>query len=450
MKINLAKFAIICLVLFTALMLGSSVSFTQGPAPTIQLLDDGSSSSSGERILLGDEDVIRTSPERDSAVAVDSDVMIEYVLPVTPTNLLISGTGDVWFSSFWGRFYMRIGRQSDSAIGRLEIATGNLSTYSLAGRGNVWGLKEDYAGNIWYSSVNTNTIGRLNPSTNIVTEWPISGNHHFGLDIDPTTGDIWFLTRSQAPGIYRLSPASNSVTAWATYPYTDVYDLDIDPDGNIWFTVQPTGDQGVGRLDRNTGQITVWTMPVADGRPFRLIADTNAEVWFTEFASTANSVTKLAPAANLLSQFGAPMSSISPSALLKEGNAVWFAEQGANGVGRLYPSLGSPTTTVLSPAVFSAPQTTYSVTPITSAVTREVTSTLTITGSVTRQRIGGVDQFSWPSGSIGSSGIAYDSGRGSIWLAEISPPSIGRLRTTATLGRKVFLPLAMRSYVGGW
>lgn len=110
-------------------------------------------------------------------------------------------------------------------------------------------------GSIWYTGQTANTLGRLNPDTASVTEYPLptprSGPH--GLVAD-ATGHIWY-TGNTARHVGRLDPTTGEVReiampdTRARDPHTPIFDLA----GMLWFTVQ--GKNVVGRLDPGTGDI---------------------------------------------------------------------------------------------------------------------------------------------------------------------------------------------------
>ena len=87
------------------------------------------------------------------------------------------------------------------------------------------GLVDDKAGNIWFTGNLTGLIGKLDPNTGIVTEYPLP---------DPNAKD----------------------------PHT----LNFDQSGILWFTVQQSNM--VGRLDPATGAIKLLTSPTPKSRPY--------------------------------------------------------------------------------------------------------------------------------------------------------------------------------------
>ena len=58
-------------------------------------------------------------------------------------------------------------------------------------------ILSDFAGNAYFSETNDNQIGRLEPTSNMITEWEIASNASMNANptkiaFDPTTGRIYF------------------------------------------------------------------------------------------------------------------------------------------------------------------------------------------------------------------------------------------------------------------
>lgn len=434
MKIE--KLSIVVVTVFVLALLGLTLTAAQELVVPVQFSEDGSTVVETKReVPQINSDRIPALLNRGlSVAATDSVTVTEYVVPVSPYNLLVSQDRDIWFCSF-----------RDNAIGKLEIATGQVFSYTRQGNGNIWGLRQDSEGNLWYTTVNADIVGRFEPSTNTFVEWAIPGTH-FGLDINLATDDIWFTTRSDASGIYKLSPATNQVTAWATFPYTNTYDLDIAPDGDVWFTVQPMENQGVGRLDPTTDQVTVWMMPRTTSRPFRVVAETNDDIWFTEFATVTNSIAQLAPSTNTLNEFRVPTPDSNPGSLLRASDKIWFTEKAANSIGWLDPALASPTTTVLSPVTFAVTRTVNIIVPSSYTVVAGITPTIMITTPITKTETAGFAEFTLPTADSEPLGITFEPAQGYLWFTEGATNRIGRLAVADSISYTVFLPLVLKNH----
>src|SRR4029078_2875377 len=112
-------------------------------------------------------------------------------------------------------------------------------------------------------------------------EWvlPVSGSrpHDPLATID---GTIWY-TGKMANALGRVEPTSGRITEFPlTTPMSGPHGLVADADGNIWFTANCAGY--IGKLDPGSRKITEYKMPDPQARdPHTPIFDRNGILWFT-------------------------------------------------------------------------------------------------------------------------------------------------------------------------
>jgi virginiamycin B lyase len=377
-----------------------------------------------------------TAPMRPGAVAA---VLTEYTSVVSPTKLLQAPNGSIWFTSFYS-----------STLGNLDPAASTVRIYQLRQELNqrVVGVERDAAGDIWYSTVRApagnEAVGKLNPVTGLAQEWQLPAKfwNHYSLRVDPKTQDIWFLSKGALNNnLARLSPKSNKIESWSLAPYTDTSDLDLAPNGDVWFTVQFRGPQGLGRLKPATGQTTVWQMPVSTSKPYQLQVLSDTEIWLTEFDASGNTVSRFTPSTAKLEQYTLPTPNSNPASLTKIDGNIWFTEYRGNRVSALDPLAATPKVTTLQATSITAPAVTDTVLPVnfTPGVRKAASSSkqATLAASVS----GGFTQFALPQPGSYPLGIAAASD-GAVWLAESEAPRLALLRLTSV--RALYLPLVER------
>jgi virginiamycin B lyase len=139
-------------------------------------------------------------------------------------------------------------------------------------------------GAIWWSGQLANKLGRLDPQTGQMREYPVnpqSGPHGLVEDKD---GNVWF-TGNFRGFIGKLDPRSGTVKEYelpdprARDPHTIV----IDHNGIVWFTVQ--SGNFVGRLDPKTGDIKLAQPPTTNARPYGMAVNSKNQVFFVEFGA---------------------------------------------------------------------------------------------------------------------------------------------------------------------
>jgi streptogramin lyase len=112
------------------------------------------------------------------------------------------------------------------------------SVWSLSSSTNsVGNVISDYAGNAFFPQTTQNKLVRLEPATNIVTEWEISSNGSSnaaptGIAFDPTTGSIYF-TESGTDIIGRLEPGRGMITEWEVGSKPQA--LGVTPAGSVFY-----------------------------------------------------------------------------------------------------------------------------------------------------------------------------------------------------------------------
>jgi virginiamycin B lyase len=154
-------------------------------------------------------------------------------------------------------------------------------------------------GEVWYTDFGENYIGRFDPKTLKITEYPTkehksgfpSGNLDLGVD---TKGTFWFDQMYQA-SLANLDPKTGEIKY---YPLSEEFNdfrvqmnfvgLRHDVDGKVWTKNVPTGD--VFRLDLASGK---WERfqplkELANGKRntiYQLISDSKNNAWVAEFVN---------------------------------------------------------------------------------------------------------------------------------------------------------------------
>jgi virginiamycin B lyase len=193
-------------------------------------------------------------------------------------------------------------------------------------------------GSIWYTGQLANTLGRLDPATGQIREYPLNpltGPH--GL-VEDRGGHIWF-TGNFAGLIGRLDPKTGSVTEYrmpdpvAKDPHT----LTFDRDGILWFTVQ--GGNRVGRLDPRSGEIRLATPPTPNARPYGIAVNSRNEVYFVEFGVAQ--IGTIDRATMEIREIRLPDPAARPRRLaIGPDDAVWYTDFARGTLGRFDPASG--------------------------------------------------------------------------------------------------------------
>jgi virginiamycin B lyase len=218
-------------------------------------------------------------------------VITEYDLPretIEPHDVIVDADGIVWYSSF-----------GEPNLGRLDPRSGHVTEYPLPElkpgfpTGSL-GLRTDAAGNLWLGMMYQGGIARFDKQTETFRIWslPPAANidaaqvnmvspQSSGID-----GKVWTQNNGFA-GIHRLDIASGSIETFEPFRQApkgephNIYDVIPDSHNNAYFT--DFRQQHIGRIDAKTGQVTLFATPTPRSAPRRGMMDAQDRLWFGEY-----------------------------------------------------------------------------------------------------------------------------------------------------------------------
>lgn len=209
------------------------------------------------------------------------DVHKLLALPSGPNDLVFDLHGHLWFTEM----------NSDS-LGMLNVHTGTIKQYPLSKTKSVqtlspYGITVDAHGTVWFTESTTNHIGRLDPGTGIIKLFTIAGGPVPLMEIaSDTHGTIW-ATSFNANMLVRLDPLTSALTTYSAPSTTQgsngLYGLIVTASGELWVTVP--AENALARFDTDTHHFIYHSIPTAASFPFGLVMDAQHNVWFTEAGS---------------------------------------------------------------------------------------------------------------------------------------------------------------------
>jgi streptogramin lyase len=175
---------------------------------------------------------------------------------------------------------------NNDVVWRYSIGNGQFASTPVSDPGDV---AVDAAGNAWFTqpgdvnAAGTSTIGRIDAATGIVTTTPTTDG---STTVAPRSiivaadGQVWFTARFTPQAVGRLSPSTDSVTL---FPVTDTGPSGIAaaPDGGVWFTQETKGN--AARIG-NDGVIREGKAVKGSG-PFEITVAPNGDPWYTLMAA---------------------------------------------------------------------------------------------------------------------------------------------------------------------
>src|SRR5262245_29953351 len=230
-------------------------------------------------------------------------------------------------------------RQAKLVPGPLEITFKEWVMPTLGQRARDPIQAED--GSIWWAGQFGNLIGRLNPVTGEMKEYPLPAMakpHTVELD---AKGTPWY-TGNMNGSVGKIDPKTGQATVYkmpdpnAKDPHTLIF----DKKGTAFFTLQ--NSNMVGRLNPETGDIKLITLPIADSKPYGIKEDAEGAIWFA--CNGAPCIYKMDPATMALKEYKLPLGGTTVRRLdIAEDGMIWYVNSGRGQLGRLNPKTGQIT-----------------------------------------------------------------------------------------------------------
>ena len=218
-------------------------------------------------------------------------IYTEYDLPretISPHDVIVDAEGIVWYSSF--------GEQN---LGRLDPKTGKVTEFPVELRKpgfptGLLALRSDRDGNLWLGNMYQATIVKFDPRTRKFSYWPLPAERDIDAAqvnmVSPQSahvdGKVWTQNNGFA-GVHRLDLATGAIETWEPFkgaprgePH-NIYDVIPDSRNNAWFT--DFRQRHIGRIDAKTGEVTLFEAPTPASAPRRGSMDAQDRLWFGEY-----------------------------------------------------------------------------------------------------------------------------------------------------------------------
>ncbi len=140
-------------------------------------------------------------------------------------------------------------------IGMINTTTHVITEFALpsvfVGHSGQWAITTDPDDNLWFTSYGSQYIGEFNPTTLTVSDFAIS-SYASGITLGPD-GNLWFTENAGTIG--RINPTTGALTE---YP-VPAGQITTGPDGNLWFTYGSS--IGVATLSTTETDLVVTQQP---------------------------------------------------------------------------------------------------------------------------------------------------------------------------------------------
>jgi streptogramin lyase len=216
-------------------------------------------------------------------------IYTEYDLPretIEPHDVIVDKQGIVWYSSF--------GEQN---LGRLDPKTGKVTEFPVPEHKpgfptGFLALRSDRDGNMWLGNMYQATLVKFDPKTEKFQYWSLPKEQNIDAAqvnmVSPQSshvdGKVWAQNNGFA-GVHRLDLATGKIETWE--PFKDakephnIYDVIPDSKNNAYFTDFRL--RHIGRIDAKTGEVKIFEMPAGASAPRRATMDDQDRLWIAQY-----------------------------------------------------------------------------------------------------------------------------------------------------------------------
>jgi virginiamycin B lyase len=213
-------------------------------------------------------------------------IMTEYDLPKRtrqPHDVVVDAEGMVWYAGF-----------GEAVLGKLDPQTGKITEYPMPVLkpktviGNL-DVEFDRDQNIWIAMTFQSAVAKFDRKTEKfqIFRLPpeLDADYREITFVSPTHSDVdgkvW-MTDAGTYTVFRLDIATGKFEVFEPFPKPrpNIYQIVSDEQNNAWFMA--LGAERVGRIDAKTGKISLWQTPTPRSAPRRGRLDAQGRLWFGE------------------------------------------------------------------------------------------------------------------------------------------------------------------------
>jgi streptogramin lyase len=274
-------------------------------------------------------------------------VVTEYSLPgqtIEPHDVVRDKDGNLWYSDF-----------GQSFLGKLNPKTLKLTQYPVkkfkanAPVGQL-SLQFDKQGLLWFDMMYQAALGTIDPKTGAIKYYPVPAKWNddrvqlnFVGDRHDVDGKVW--TKDVGTQyIYRLDLASGD---WERFHPTDelpeaanhhygIYQVMSDAQNNLWMAEFSTGY--LGEIDAKTLKVTWYKPPTANSRLRRMGIAANGDIVVTEYQG--NQIAVFDPKTRQFTEYQLPAYTFPYRAGIDKNGDIWASTMSTDRVVRSNPKTG--------------------------------------------------------------------------------------------------------------
>ena len=273
-----------------------------------------------------------TAPPAPPPSAVEADVATTMPAPAAagvryypvpagshPHDVAPAPDGSVWYTA-----------QAIGELGRLDPATGTVSSVKLGAGSAPHGVIVGPDGAAWVTDGGLNAVVRVDAATSEVRRFPLpAGTRNVNMNTAAfgPDGVLWFT--GQAGYYGRVDPRSGKVDVFPAPRGAGPYGITATPKGEVFYA--SLAGNHVARIDATSGAATPIDPPTAGQGARRVWSDSAGRVWVSEW--DAGQVAAYDPGTGSWREWKLPGSRPQAYAVyVDDKDRVWLSNFGANAV----------------------------------------------------------------------------------------------------------------------
>ena len=197
-----------------------------------------------------------------------------FSLPSAPNDLALDTHGNIWFTEL-----------NADALGRLDMPGGLIQQYPLSQKKttlalNPYGITIDPQNNVWFTEASTSHIGRLDPATGQISYFSMSGSSTPLIEITADAHGIIWATSFSTGLLLSFNPKTTTFIPYYAPSAGGLYGITITSKGQVWVTI--TAENAIAHLDVTANRFIDYVIPSSGSLPLGVVVGANNTLWFTE------------------------------------------------------------------------------------------------------------------------------------------------------------------------
>jgi streptogramin lyase len=259
-----------------------------------------------------------------------------------PHDILVDKDGDVWYSDFGEMF---IGKFDPKT---LKVTEYPIKTFKPNAPKGLLSIEFDHVGKIWFDTMYQGALGCLDPKTGEISYYPVDPKwnddrvqlNFTGLHYE-VDNKVW----TKSVGTTDIFRVDLKTGQWEKFhptdqlpgvPHAGIYQVMSDSKNNLWMAEFTEGH--LGKIDAKTGEVTWYATPTPHARDRRMEIDSNDNVIVTEYRG--NKVAVFDPKTEHFTEYQLPEGTYPYRANFDKNGELWASTMSTDRVVRMNPKTG--------------------------------------------------------------------------------------------------------------